>query len=50
MSKSVYCLHVVLAVKRKRQAYIKKKIRDKEEPGKKEEEQSNFGAEEYGVG
>lgn len=39
----------VLAVKRKRQAYIKKKIRDKENQAKREEEQSNFGAEENTV-
>ena len=41
--------YVVLAVKRKRQAYIKKKIRDKENQAKREEEQSNFGAEENTV-
>lgn len=41
--------YVVLAVKRKRQAYIKKKIRDKENQTKREEEQSNFGAEENTV-
>ena len=40
---------MVLAVKRKRQAYIKKKIRDKENQAKREEEQSNFGAEENTV-
>lgn len=43
------CRYVVLAVKRKRQAYIKKKIRDKENQAKREEEQSNFGAEENTV-
>ena len=41
--------YVVLAVKRKRQAYIKKKVRDKENQAKREEEQSNFGAEENTV-
>lgn len=41
--------YVVLAVKRKCQAYIKKKIRDKEDQAKREEEQSNFGAEENTV-
>lgn len=41
--------YVVLAVRRKRQAYIKKKIRDKENQAKREEEQSNFGAEENTV-
>lgn len=41
--------YVVLAVKRKRQAYIKKKIRDKGNQAKREEEQSNFGAEENTV-
>lgn len=41
--------YVILAVKRKRQAYIKKKIRDKENQAKREEEQSNFGAEENTV-
>lgn len=41
--------YVVLAVKRKRQAYIKKKIRDKEDQEKRKEEQSNFGAEENTV-
>lgn len=37
-----FTAYVVLAVKRKRQAYIKKKIRDKENQAKREEEQSNF--------
>ena len=36
-------------VRLKRQAYIKKKIRDKENQAKREEEQSNFGAEENTV-
>ena len=36
-------------VMEKRQAYIKKKIRDKENQAKREEEQSNFGAEENTV-
>ena len=44
-----FTAYVVLAVKRKRQAYIKKKIRDKENQAKREEEQSNFGAEENTV-
>lgn len=46
---SSHIAYVVLAVKRKRQAYIKKKIRDKENQAKREEEQSNFGAEENTV-
>lgn len=37
-----FTAYVVLAVKRKRQAYIKKKIRDKENQAKREEEQSNL--------
>ena len=37
-----FTAYVVLAVKRKRQAYIKKKIRDKENQAKREEEQSNW--------
>ena len=44
-----FTAYVVLAVKRKRQAYIKKKVRDKENQAKREEEQSNFGAEENTV-
>ena len=44
-----FTAYVVLAVKRKCQAYIKKKIRDKEDQAKREEEQSNFGAEENTV-
>lgn len=38
-----------LTQEQKRQAYIKKKIRDKENQAKREEEQSNFGAEENTV-
>ena len=38
-----FTAYVVLAVKRKRQAYIKKKMRDKEKRTKTEEELSKFG-------
>ena len=44
-----FTAYVVLAVKRKRQAYIKKKIRHKENKPKRNEEQSNFGPEENTV-
>lgn len=46
-----FTAYVVLAVKRKRQAYIKKKIRDKGEPGKKGGRTIKFWSRrEYGVG
>lgn len=38
-----FTAYVVLAVKRKRQAYIKKKMRDKEKRTKTEEKLSKFG-------
>ena len=40
-----FTAYVVLAVKRKRQAYIKKKIRDKEKQTKTEKELSKLGIE-----
>lgn len=40
-----FTAYVVLAVKRKRQAYIKKKIRDKERQTKTEKELSKLGIE-----
>ena len=40
-----FTAYVVLAVKRKRQAYIKKKIRDKEKQTKTEKELSKLGLE-----
>ena len=40
---------MVLAVKRKRQAYIKKKMRDKEKQTKTEEKLSKFGIEKQDV-
>ena len=44
-----FTAYVVLAVKRKRQAYIKKKIRDKEKQTKTEKELSKLGIEGDGV-
>ena len=38
-----FTAYVVLAVKRKRQAYIKKKMRDKEKQTETEEKLSKFG-------
>ena len=44
-----FTAYVVLAVKRKRQAYIKKKMRDKEKQTKTEEKLSKFGIEKEDV-
>ena len=44
-----FTAYMVLAVKRKRQAYIKKKMRDKEKQTKTEEKLSKFGIEKEDV-